>query len=87
MEWGENIKNRHRRHLEDSFETIGGGLGLNPFLKSSPQISSFFCHFFDYVITTHTLGHDVIGHSDMENEISWFDLPGTEVRSTLSGTD
>ena len=46
-----------------------------------------FWHFFDYVIATHTIGHDVIGHPDIKNEISRFDKPGTEVRFTLPGTD
>ena len=46
-----------------------------------------FWHFFDYVFATHTIGHDVIGHSDMKNEISRFDKPGTEVRFTLPSTD
>ena len=44
-------------------------------------------HFFDYVITTHAVGHDVIGHPDIKNEISRFDKPGTEVRFALPGTD
>ena len=87
MKLGQNFQNQHRRHPEDSFEPFGFCLGLIPFLESVPPISSFFCHFFDYVITTHTYGHDVIGHSDIWNESSRVDQQGTEVRFTLPGTD
>ena len=87
MMYGQNIPDRGRIHPEDSFETFGGGLVPIPFLKSSPPISSFFSNFFDYVITAHADGHDVIGHPDIKNESSRVYLPGTEVRFTLPGTD
>ena len=48
---------------------------------------TIFWYFFDYVITTHAVGHDVIGHPDIRNESSRVDKPGTEVRFTLPGTD
>ena len=85
--YGQNIPDRGRIHPEDSFETFGGGLVPIPFLKSSPPISSYFSIFYDYVITTHAVGHDVIGHPDIRNESSRVDQPGTEVRFTLPGTD
>ena len=85
--YGQNVQHRGRRHPEDSFETFGGGLVLIPFPKSSPQISSFFSSFYDYVMTTHAVGYDVIGNPDIRNESSRVDKPGTEVRFTLPGTD
>ena len=59
----------------------------NPFFGVRYTNFFIFCHFFDYVITTHTYGHDVIGHSDIWNESSRVDQQGTEVRFTLPGTD
>ena len=46
-----------------------------------------FSIFYNYVITAHAVGHDVIGHPDIRNKISRVDKPGTEVRFTLAGTD
>ena len=85
--YGQNVQHRGRRHPEDSFETFGGGLVLIPFPKSSPQSQPFFSTFYDYVITTHAVGHDVIGHPDIRNESSRVDKPGTEVLWALPGTD
>ena len=46
-----------------------------------------FFNFYDYVITTHAVGDDVIGHPDIRNESSRVDQPGTEVFFTLTSTD
>ena len=35
--------------------------------------------FLGYVIATHAIGHDVIRQSDMKNESSRLEQPGTEV--------
>jgi len=59
----------------------------HPFLGDSSINFIIFFNFFDYVITAHAVGHDIIGQPDMKNEISRFDKPGTEVRFTLRGTD
>ena len=36
------------------------------------------------IMLQQTVGYDVIGHPDIENEISRIDLPGTEIHSTLT---
>ena len=45
-----------------------------------------FFNFYDYVITTHAVGDDVIGHPDIRNETSRVGQPGTEVLFTLPST-
>ena len=59
----------------------------HPFFGIGPTNFIVFCHFLDYVITTHTYGHDVIGHSDIWNESSRVDQQGTEVHFTLPVTN
>jgi hypothetical protein len=61
--------------------------GLIPFLKIAPPISSFISIFDDYVITAHTVGHDVMGNPDITNGSSRFGDSGTEDHLSLPRTD
>ena len=56
----------------------------HPFFLIASTSFSIFLRFLGYVIATHAIGHDVIGQSDMKNESSRFEQPGTEVRLELA---